>query len=498
MQFKTLARRLGLAAFLTSVALAPSAFADDIVIAIGAEPGTLDPQALDDGPERTINDNIFETILVRDVEGVLHPCLAESLPTQVDPLTWEVKLRPGLTFTNGEALDAEAVAYSINRILDPELKTGQASYIATIAGAKVIDATTVYVSTKEPDPTLSTRLYWIKIVPPAYSKTAEFASHPVGSGPYRFVNWTRGEQVVIEANPDYWGDKPGIDGVTYRFIPDANTRVAGLMSGEIDLITNVAPDVVEQLPKFATQQGVELSYMMLNARPGAGVTEDKRVRQALNYAINKEELASAIFLGRAAVADGQLLAPTAFGYDPTISAYPFDPEKAKALLAEAGAEGATINITSQSGRWLKDRDSVEAIAGYWSAIGLNVNIETYEWSDFLGRIRNREVRPQVFYASSSNELFDADRPTTQTLHPTGGSSSSNENEAFVELIEKARYETDVDARKALYSQILHIAHEDANLVWLLWHQDIYGLAKRVEWTPRPDGKILVKDITLQQ
>jgi len=497
MRLKTLARRLGVAAFLTGVAFAPAVLAEDIVIAIGAEPGTLDPQALDDGPERTINDNIFETILVRDVEGVLHPGLAESLPTQVDPLTWEVKLRAGLTFTNGEALDAEAVAYSINRILDPELKTGQASYIATLAGAKAIDATTVHVTTKEPDPTLSTRLYWIKVVPPAYAQTPEFASHPIGSGPYKFVSWSRGEQVVIEANPDYWGEKPSIDGVTYRFIPDANTRVAGLMSGEIDLITNVAPDVVEQLPKFATQQGVELSYMMLNARPGAGVTEDKRVRQALNHAINKEELASAIFLGRAAVADGQLLAPTAFGYDPTIQAFPYDPEKAKALLAEAGAEGATINITSQSGRWLKDRDSVEAIAGYWSAVGLNVNIETYEWSDFLSRIRNPEVRPQVFYASSSNELFDADRPTTQTLHPTAGSSSSNENPLYAELIEKARYEMDVEARKALYSQILHLANEEANLVWLLWHQDIYGLAKRVEWTPRPDGKILVKDIALQ-
>jgi peptide/nickel transport system substrate-binding protein len=498
MQLKTLARRLGVAAFLGSVAFAPAALAEDIVIAIGAEPGTLDPQALDDGPERTINDNIFETILVRDVEGILHPGLAESLPTQVDALTWEVKLRPGLTFTNGEALDAEAVAYSINRILDPELKTGQASYIGTLAGAKAIDATTVHVTTKEPDPTLSTRLYWIKIVPPAYSQTPEFASHPIGSGPYKFVSWARGENVVIEANPDYWGDKPSIDGVTYRFIPDANTRVAGLMSGEIDLITNVAPDVVEQLPKFATQQGVELSYMMLNAWEGAGITEDKRVRQALNYAINKEELAEAIFLGRAAVADGQLLAPTAFGYDPTIKAYPYDPEKAKALLAEAGAEGATLNITSQSGRWLKDRDAVEAIAGYWSAVGLNVNIETYEWSDFLGRIRNREVRPQVFYASSSNELFDADRPTTQTLHPTAGSSSSNTNQTYAELIEKARYETDVEARKALYSEVLKLANEEANLVWLLWHQDVYGLSNRIEWTPRPDGKILVKDITLQQ
>ncbi len=469
-----------------------------ITVAIGAEPGTLDPHALDDGPERTINDNIFETLLVRENDGSLAPGLAAELPTQVDELTWAVKVRPGITFTNGEALDAATVANSINRIIDPELKTGQGSYVSTIASAEAVDDLTVHVKTNQPDPTIQTRLAWIKIVPLEYSKDAAFAESPIGTGPYKFVSWDRGQQVVIEANADYWGDKPSIEGATFRFIPDANTRFAGVLSGEVDIITNVAPEVTGQLPKVATQQGVELPYMVLNAREGAGITEDKRVRQALNYAIDKEELAEAIFGGYAAVADGQLLAPVSFGYDPTISAYPFDPEKAKALIAEAGVEGATINITSQAGRWLKDRDVAEAIAGYWRAVGLDVKVDIYEWSDFLSRIRNRDVRPQTFYASSSNDLFDADRPTTQTLHATDGSSSSNSNAALGEIITKARYETDPEARKALYSQILTEAHEEAYLVWLLWSQDIYGLTSRIEWTPRPDGKILVKTITVTE
>jgi len=493
-------KALAAAALLTAAFINVPTFAEaaTITVGIGAEPGTLDPHALDDGPERTINDNIFETLLVRENDGSLLPGLAAELPTQVDELTWAVKLRPGIKFTNGEALDATAVAHSINRIINPELKTGQGSYISTIAGAEVVDPLTVHVKTKQPDPTIQTRLAWIKIVPTVYSEDPAFAESPVGTGPYKFVRWDRGQQVVIEANPEYWGDKPTVEGATFRFIPDANTRVAGVLSGEVDIITNVAPEVAPQLPKVVTQQGVELPYMVLNARAGAGITEDKRVRQALNYAVNKEELAEAIFGGYAAVADGQLLAPISFGYDPTIKAYPYDPEKAKALIAEAGAEGATINITSQSGRWLKDRDVAEAIAGYWREIGLDVKVDVYEWSDFLSRIRNRDVRPQTFYASSSNDLFDADRPTTQTLHPTDGSSSSNENTALGELITQARFETDVEKRKALYSQILTEAHEEAYLVWLLWSQDIYGTTERINWTPRPDGKILVKTITVTE
>lgn len=476
--------------------LASHASAQDIVVAIGAEPGTLDPQSADDGAERTVNDNIYETILVRDLEGALHPGLAAELPVQVDDLTWAVTLRPDLTFTNGEPLDAAAVAFSINRILDPALATEQASYVSTLAGAEAVDDLTVHVTTKERDPTLATRLSWIKIVPPVYSQDPAFAESPIGSGPYLFVEWNRGENVRIEKNPDYWGGAPEVESVTFRFISDANTRVAGLLSGELDLITNVAPDVVGQLPKSATTQGVELPYMMLNAREGAGVTEDKRVRQALNYAVNKQELNEALFAGAAKVLDGQLLAPTVFGYDPSIEAYPYDPDKARALLQEAGAEGATIDITSQNGRWLKDGDMVEAIAGYWNAVGLNVNVNVFEWSEFLNRIRNREIRPQANYGSNSNDLFDADRPITQMFHGEGGSSSSNSDAELAALIEQARYETDPEARTKLYSEALHRIHDEAYMVFLLWNPDYYGLSERIEWTPRPDGKILVKDISV--
>lgn len=154
-------RRTALAsvsAFGLLMAAAAGASAAEIVVAIGAEPTTLDPQAQDDGPERLVNDNLYETLYVRDAEGNLKPGLAEALPKQIDPLTWEIVVRDGVKFHNGEPLDAKAVAFSLKRIVDPALKSGQFSYVSTIKDAVAVDARTVRVTTEKPDPALTARL----------------------------------------------------------------------------------------------------------------------------------------------------------------------------------------------------------------------------------------------------------------------------------------------------------------------------------------------------
>ena len=473
-----------------------AASAAEVVVAIGAEPTTLDPQAQDDGPERIVNDNIYETLYVRDATGTLSPGLAAELPKQIDPLTWEIVLRDGIKFHNGEPLDAKAVALSLNRIVDPALKSGQFSYVSTIKEAVAVDARTVRVTTEKPDPALTARLYWLKIVPASYASDPNFAAHPIGTGPYKFVRWDRGEEVVLEANPDYWGNAAKVDDVTFRFIPDASTRLAGLLSGELDLITNVAPEFTAQLPKVAKIEGLELPYVLINARQGAP-TSDVRVRQALLYAVNREELAEGLFEGNAKVATGQLAVPAAFGFDDSIKAYPYDPEKAKALLKEAGAEGAVIEFVGPGGRFLKDRDTVEAVAAYWTAVGLKFNVRIPEWSDYLKTIFNPEARPDVYYSSSANELFDVDRAITAYYHPTSP-GASNADKELGEWIDAARFETDVEKRKALYAKVLQRSRDAAYVNSLLNVQDIYGLSKRVEWTPRVDGKIFVKDIAVSE
>ena len=479
------------------MAIAPTAaFADDITIVIGSEPTTLDPHAADDGGEKAVNDNIFETLMVRDTEGNLGLGLAAEWPTQVDPTTWEFKIQPGVTFHNGEPLDAAAVAFSVDRMIDPELNSEQLSYFSTMSGAEVIDDLTVHIKTSGPDPILPARMYYFMIVPPEASQSEDFAQSPVGSGPYKFVSWDRGNQIILEADPDYRGGAPDVSGVTYRFIEEPGTRLSTLLAGEVDLVTNLLPEFMDRVPQAASMRGLEHPMVLLNA--DGGITADTRVRQALNYAIDKEALASALFEGQAQVEAGQLLGPTYFGFNEDVSAYPYDPDRARALLAEAGADGGDITLVSTAGRWLKDRELTEVIAGYWSAVGLNVDVQIYEFDEYLQRLFRSEEgqRSDAIFVVSGNELLDADRSFSAYL-ASSGFGASNSIEQMEEWITSARTEIDLDRRQAIYEQVVEYAHEEALLTFLLNINNIWGMSERLDWDPRVDGKMFVSTMTVE-
>ena len=467
---------------------------DTAIIALGSEPTTLDPQLREDGGERAVNDNIYDTVLTRNPEGELIPSLAVEIPKLIDPETWEVKLRPGVSFHNGEKMDAEALVYSIERIINPEYNSEQISFFSTITGATKIDDLTVKIATKGPDPILPSRLYWLKVVPPAHSKDPQFAEKPVGTGPYQLVNWNRGQSIELKRNENYWGEKPPIAGVEYRFIEEPGTRLAGLMAGEFDLITNLLPEFTQQVPKSIHILGLEHPIIILNA--DSGVTEDVRVRQALNYAVDKEALAKGLFEGYAQIAEGQLLSPSFFGFNPDVKAYPFDPEKAKGLLKEAGAEGATIELVGTSGRWLKDRELVEAVAAYWSKVGINAKVRMFEFNEYLNRLFDRKTRADAIFVTSSNELLDADK-SFSAYYKAGGVGASNSDSELAALIDQARSETDEQKRVGLYHQAVKLAHDQAYFVWLLNIEDVYGLSERLDWPGRVDARLLVQEMKVK-
>jgi peptide/nickel transport system substrate-binding protein len=489
--FTSLGAVIGALAVFCILGPAPQAKAQEITIALGSEPTTLDPQAQDDGGERAVNDNIYETLMARLPDGRLVPGLAAGDPTRIGPDTWRFKLRPGVKFTDGEPFDAAAVAFSVKRIIDPAFKSEQASFFSTIKDAVAVDALTVDIKTSGPDPILPARMYWMKMVPPKHAKDAKFASTPVGTGPYKLANWTRGDHITLVANPDYRGEKPQIKKVTYRFVGEAGTRLSGLLAGEFDLITNLLPEFVKQVPQAAHVGGLELPIVILSAL--SGPTKDVRVRQALNYAVDKQALAKRLYEGYATVLDGQLLTPAFFGYDKSTHAYPYDPAKAKALLKAAGAEGAAITLVGTSGRWLKDRELVESVAAYWQAVGLKVNTRIFEFDKYLKTLFDRKNRADAIFVVSSNELMDADRPFS-AYYKMGGVGASNEDAALAKLIDEARTETDLTKRAALYHQAVERAHDQAYFLWLLNIQDIYGMSKRLKWQPRVDAKLLVKEM----
>jgi peptide/nickel transport system substrate-binding protein len=492
----TLRKLAGSAALAATMAFSPyAASAADITIAIGSEPSTLDPQIRDDGGERAINDNVYETLMARTPDGELVAGLAAEAPTQPDALTWEFKLRPGVKFHNGEPFNADAVVTSVKRVIDPALKSEQAAYFGTITGAEKVDDLTVRVTTSGPDPILPSRMYWMKMIPAAYAADAKLAEAPVGTGPYKFASWNRGQDIVLEKNADYWDGAPAIDKVTYRFVGESGTRLSGLMAGELDVITNLLPEFAGQAPKFAAVSGLETTVMILST--DNEVTKDPRVREAMNISIDRKALAESLFGGYASPVKGQLTNPKAFGYNKSLPEFPFDIGKAKALVKEAGAEGKTITIVGEAGRWLKDRELIEAVGAYWKETGLNVDIRIEDFGEYLNQLFDKEKRPDAIFVSNSNELLDADREMTFALQ-SKASAASNSDQEMSDQISAARVETDVEKRQAMYDTINKKVFEQSYLAPLLNQQDIYGFSKRLEWQPRVDSKLLVKEMKVTE
>lgn len=467
----------------------------EITISLGSEPTSLDPHTVDDGGERAINDNIYETLLTRTPEGELAPGLATALPTQIDETTWEFTLRDGVSFHNGEPFNAASVVATVERIrrLIEAEATDQSGFFGSITGAEAVDDLTVRITTDGPDGVLPARMYWLKMVPASAADSDDLSDEPIGTGPYTFGEFVRGDHITLEANPDYWGDAPDISEVRYVFIEEPGTRLAGLLSGEYDLITNLQPEDVDRAPKSAHVQGQEHPVLILDA--DEGITADPEVRKALNLAVDKDAIVESLFGGLATVDAGQLLSPSIVGHDDDLEPYAYDPDAAKQMLEEAGVAGQSITLVGTSGRWLKDRELVEAVAGYWEAAGLTVDLQVMEFGAYLDELFNRDARADAIFVSSSNDLLDADRQLS-TYYQAGGVGSSNTDQALSDLVTRGRQTTDQDERASIYNEAVDLAYDGAYFVWLVNNEDIYGMSDRLSWQPRVDAKLLLAEMSV--
>ena len=468
---------------------------DGITIALGSEPTSLDPHTVDDGGERAVNDNVYETLLARDAAGELIPGLATALPTQVDPTTWEFTLREGVTFHDGTPFNADAVVASVDRIvrLVSEEKTDNSGFFGSLTGATKVDDVTVQITTAEQDGVLPARMYWLKIVAPGTEASDDLSAAPNGTGPYTFVEQVKGDHVSLAANASYWGGAPSIPTVRYEFAEESATRLAGLSSGKYDLITNLAPQDTGQAPAVLTAQGQEHPNFILDA--DEGITSDPNVRLALNLAIDKDAIVETLFGGYAVPDAGQHLSPSILGHNPDLTPFPYDPEQAKQLIEEAGVAGQPIQLVGEAGRWLKDKELIEAVAAYWQEAGLEPQVEILEFGAYLDVLFDRENRADAIFVSSSNDILDPDRQLS-TYYQSGGVGSSNTNEELSALIDQGRSELDAAARTEIYQQAVKIAYDEAYFVWTVNNQDVYGASENLQWAPRVDSKILVKEMTL--
>jgi peptide/nickel transport system substrate-binding protein len=466
-----------------------------IVIAQGGDPTTLDPHMHAENYAFATIRQVYDHLISRVIkDGKLQhlPMLATSWEATNDT-TWIFHLRKGVKFHNGEEFNAEAVKYTIDRILNPDQKARWRWALAFIDRVEIADPYTVRIITKTPAPTLITNLAYVAaIVPPKYFKEKGdpyVATNPVGTGPFKFVRWKKGDELVFEANENYWAGPPSLKTLIFKPIPEDSTRVAALLGGDVDIIIKTPSHMVPTVNNSKRAKIINTpSALATNVHFDTlktGPLQDKRVRQAINYAVDKESIIKHVLEGY-----GQALAtpvsPSHFGYDPAIKPYPYDPEKAKALLKEAGfGDGLTLTFNSPSGRYVKDKEFAEAIVGQLAKVGINVKLEVHEWGNYMAKTYSPEGLGPMWTIGWAS-TFDADGVLTPLLG-CGQQLSRHCNKEFDSLLEQARSTIDQKKRERLYSQALKFVHDEA--LWLFMHIviDSYGMSNRVQnWQPTPD------------
>lgn len=432
---------------------------------------------------------VWDALVTRNPDtGEIIPGLARSWKT-IDPLTWEFKIQPGVKFHNGNPCNAEAVRYTIeDRILDPKQKSPQFGNFKWVKKVEVIDDVTFRIITYEPYPIVLERLNTLFVYDPVYCKEVgdqKVAEAPMGSGPYQFVKWDRGSEIVLKKNPNYWQKGiPKIDNIIYRIIPEVSTRAAEMISGGIDFGLNFTPDLWPTFEKSAKVEPMDVPILRVNfwQFDGSGVASkgpwnDKRVRQAIIHAIDRKAIIKTIMGGHGSELHGPCN-PLHWGYDPIVKKldYAYDPEKAKALLKEAGYEkGFEMDVWQYEAY---QNQPNQAAMGYLEQVGIKCNLKDYSGnSGQLIKLRNsRKVTGVGNFTWGSYNIFDADAILPSWFMVKEG-KCYNLDQELNDWLQKARESVDPAERKALYSKAqIRIVEEAYWMPFFIVHQ-IYAKNK---------------------
>jgi peptide/nickel transport system substrate-binding protein len=459
----------------------------EIRIGIPWTPENLDPTMNLASIRAAVGASMFDSLVGRDADGKIVPELAESW-RPIDDLTWQLKLRRGVVFHNGEPFNAESVRYTIERVLDPNQKSPNRANVGEIARVDVLDEFTVNLVTARPYAPLLSRLIDFPIVPAkgTVERGASFALKPIGTGPFKFVSLVKDDYLVVEAFDRHWRGAPKIAKITFKPIPEAFTRSAALRNGEVDLITTVPPSLGRELEHVS---GVKVSrvpstwriYLGLNAlhKP----LSDVRVRRALNHATDVDTIIKSVLDGSGRRADAPIT-PTSFGYDPSVRGYAYDPSRAKRLLADAGyPDGVDVTLESPTGRYQGDKEIAEAIAGQWQKAGIRPKVQIAEWGAYFKRYLGKQFQ-DAYLLGTGGPMQDADE--LYNLVSSKGRGLYYKNERVDELFDLGRSTMDVARRKKIYADLARAMIDDATWVYLMQQVDIYAARDRLAWTPRAD------------
>ncbi|SCY68244.1 ABC transporter substrate-binding protein [Microvirga guangxiensis] len=490
MKFSKTMKALGLTA---AVALAPlmassAQAAGTLTTAVAIDPASWDPIDTFLVDWSSAANNIYDGLTARGADMKLTPALATSWEFLDDNKRIRFKLRENVKFHNGEPFNAQAVKFTFDRLLGEEGRKGpQQSNYNSIERVEVVDDNTVDFIMKQPDPVLLTKLagYGAMIVPPKYVQEKGddyFNTHPVGTGPFKFVEYNPKDRLILEANPDHWGGAPKLDRLVFRFISEANTQVAELQAGRIDVATlipfGLAP-TIEKSQNLSLMSVTGPTVVSLRFNTKDGITKDVNVRKALIMGVDRDAIIKAVLLGHGKpIASFQ--SELSFGNDPALKPLPFDLAKAKQMLQAAKVPaGAPVRIDFR-GNDATFREVAQATAGYLQALGLKPALQPHEPPVLLNDIIPNGKTGEAWHQAWGGWTFDYDNNAYLMYH-SGEKWNPYYNDAKLnEMLEKQRLVYDVKEREKILQEIARYVADQALELPLYNQNTIYGVNKRVK------------------
>jgi len=493
----------GVTAAVVASGITPRATAQgrELVVGFSIDPGHMDPRVEAGVPGWSIFHTIHDPFLWRDERINPVPWLVLKWE-QVNPTTTRWHLRQGVKFHNGEDFTAESVKVSFEQYTATNSRSPWRSQLNVVKQFRMPDPHTVDLITERPNrPLIRNATQAMALSPRALRELGDrFPTNPVGTGQMRFVEYRPGQHVLMEANPNYWGKKSSFGRMRIRFIPENGTRLAALEAGEVMMINNVPPDQVGALrgnPNLQVMTVPSNRVIFVSLRTDRKPFNDKRVRQAMNYAIDRDAITKGIFSGMAPIARAPLPSGV-FGFHTGLTPYPYDPERAKKLLAEAGATGATFNFGAPNGRYLMDKQVGEAIAGYLDAVGLKVAFENPSWSTFVSEITKFEKAKYDGYMFGWGIVTaEPDQLMGEHFYSVNARRTLYNNPEVDRLIVDARENFD-DARvRADYQKAQEILWNECPWIWLYEQPDITAINKKLRgFAGRRDEYLMFWDAAL--
>ena len=465
------------------------------VTVTGIDATTTDPHKISGAGDFQFINHVYEGLYGHDVSGDVIPKLALSHQVSDNGTVYTFKLRPNVVFHNGEPFTSEDVRFSWARSNNPNIKNPRSPILTkNIKNVEVVDDQTVRLILAKPDATILANLgenFYI-----VNKKTVEelgdnrFAQAAIGTGPLKFVSRRLGQESIFEKNDGYWGDPVTYDRLIIKTVTDPQTRVAMLRAGEVDAIANVPPQLARALErdsnvKVVTRPSYQNIFIVLNPQAAHGAFADPRVRRALNMAIDRKTLIDRVMFGKATEST-TLCHRDIFGCNIERDPYPYDPQKAKALLVEAGFDfNRTYNVFGLApGRVAQSKEVAEAVFFYLSQIGIKTRLELLEYGTFLGRISAKDFKSaDMFWMGWTDFNNEAMGRLPRNLHSNGVLSWQNDK-VLDEMIDQANAIVDPKAREVHMQRLFTHVYDNPPAIFLWTTDEAYAMRNNIDWEPR--------------